>query len=60
MRAMKRVTQRYECSQCGWRWSDDFKCLMSVEFPQPSGIIMVPRERGPCECEPPEENENAE
>jgi transposase-like protein len=60
MAGMKRVVQRYECSQCGWRWSRDFKAPMSLEFPQPSGIIMVPRNRGPCECEPPGDDENGE
>jgi len=52
MAGMKRIVQRYECSACGWRWSRDFKCPMTVEFPQPSGIIEVPRERSDaCECD---------
>jgi hypothetical protein len=60
MGAMKRITQRYECGQCGWRWSRDFKAPMGLDFPQPSGIIVVPRAMGPCECDAPEENDDGE
>ena len=48
------VVIRYECSACGWRWSRDVsqKLTNVAQVPQPAPVIVVPRERGPCECEP--------
>jgi len=60
MAGMKRIVVRYECGQCGWRWSEDRKAPMALDFPQPAPPIVVPRDMGPCECEPTEENDNGE
>jgi transposase-like protein len=52
MAGTKRIVQRYECSACGYGWSEDRKCPMGVAFPQPSCIIVVPRHLSDaCECD---------
>jgi hypothetical protein len=51
MGASKTIRQTYQCEACGWRWSKDWRAPMALDFPQPSAIIVVPRECGPCECE---------
>jgi hypothetical protein len=47
------IVIRYECSACGWRWSRDVSAKNSQAnlIPQPSPVIRVPRDRGPCECD---------
>lgn len=47
-----RIVIRYECSACGWRWSRDVSARMPCPIPQPAPVITVPRELGPCACEP--------
>jgi hypothetical protein len=50
MRATKKITQRYECSRCGWRWSRDFKAPMDARDERP--IYIVPRHLSDsCECD---------